>query len=1299
MSDMLGISSGAIGAYQRALSTVSNNIANVNTEGYSRQDVVLQDSAPNQQASMYLGTGVMVQTIRRQYDEFAETNLRNSNSDLNAQGPMVDYTKRVMDIMGDKSIGLSSALDDYFNAAGSLSADPASSVLRTSFLRSADGVSSRFAELSGQLDAISTETRDGLVSVSDKINTLTSQLALINQSMTRSPTLEGQPPELLDRRDLTLRQLSELVRTKLKFDVNGAVSVSLGSTMTQGLVVDGQKALPIGVDPSGKNSSQLMLDPYGKDEPLSELSGGQVGGYRTFISQVLEPAQKNLNALAKTFVDETNKIQTNGIDALGQMGQNLFAIDPSASQAAAGMRLLINDGQRVATAAQFRVSEGNTNVTTTRASVAFDGHQTALAISNTNLVNNPNPTAGVAFKVDGNREVVPVTSVASGVTATIYMDEMSPGQNLQVLTKDGRQLMGQTLTETQKFQMIQPTNGFEQNATYSDAYLNQINPKAYRDVGYFYGSKAETLYKQNIDTNGVQGTPVPVPASVDTARISSTNFQIPANALTLNSVSMSDFVPITGTQITMQGYSVSSATGKFNFDAVIDRTKVSFSVPVSNTDTPASIASKLNSLLQSNGLSASVATNGQDIVLGDTQGRNISGVSFAPDNATTGQAAQVKVSSAASQIADWVNGSTTLDIDAPNFNAISFKLGGVSYQMAGLDPSHPANLASALQADIRNHLGDQGVSVNLQGTSLHIVDAQGRSMSDLTLTPATAGANPGATILNESLSSQTNVRASVFSELRIPVSQLKFDKPLTLNGQSISGFDSVQSLADAINTSGAGLNASLTSAGELLIENKQGTNIDVGLESTGNALNTDAGSYAAQIRMTKVYRDFKVSAATVDLNKPLAINGVVLNEVAYDAPASSDPNSPKNYVITSPFMTETVSASTPQGLADALNSKADFSDSFKATVEGDRLFIRPNSPGLNDEDLAKRFNVQESGTKLTPQTTMSSIDDLVARISSRESETGVVASRDGNGDLVLSTTDVAGQGEISVGPAKDSSGKYAPNMLGIEPLDYNLSRRVQAKMADSDFTTNPYNTDIRLSFGSYLAGNPPTTQYGDPSQLSKLGLRTAAYIKSASPDDLLVFVTGKGQTKVALGYDGKPANNRDLLRSQSLLVKFTAADRYSIIDSSTGTELADRHFDPTNINPQIEYEGLTLSLSSPPQVGDSFKVDGNSDGLGNNVNILDMVSLSKKSLADGKTIHDTYIDQINNVGNLSQQSQITQQALKVVNDQAVQSRDKVSGVNMDEEAAALVKYQQAYQAAAKALQVAGQLFDTIEQIK
>jgi flagellar hook-associated protein 1 FlgK len=97
--------------------------------------------------------------------------------------------------------------------------------------------------------------------------------------------------------------------------------------------------------------------------------------------------------------------------------------------------------------------------------------------------------------------------------------------------------------------------------------------------------------------------------------------------------------------------------------------------------------------------------------------------------------------------------------------------------------------------------------------------------------------------------------------------------------------------------------------------------------------------------------------------------------------------------------------------------------------------------------------------------------------------------------------------------------------------------------------------------------------------------------------------------------------------------------------------------------------------------------------------MLDMVDLNKKPVLDGKTRGTAYIDQINNVGNLSQQASINQQALTVVNTQAVAARDKVSGVNLDQEAADLIRFQQAYQASAKALQISGQLFDAINQIR
>jgi flagellar hook-associated protein FlgK len=244
---------------------------------------------------------------------------------------------------------------------------------------------------------------------------------------------------------------------------------------------------------------------------------------------------------------------------------------------------------------------------------------------------------------------------------------------------------------------------------------------------------------------------------------------------------------------------------------------------------------------------------------------------------------------------------------------------------------------------------------------------------------------------------------------------------------------------------------------------------------------------------------------------------------------------------------------------------------------------------------------------------------------------------------------------------------------------------------------DPEKSDIRLSFGEY--GPADRRQTGSPFDLSLLGFRTAAYVEGKVPDDLMVFVTGQGKASIAASFEGQPIDPKDKLRDQNLQIKFIEPDRYVIIDGATGTELVNRHYDNTVLDPVIEYQGLSIKFSRAPDVGDVFAVDGNHDGIGNNENMLVMADLSQKKVVGNKTLAESYIDQVNNVGNAAQQAKITQQALTVVNDQAQSARDKVSGVNLDDEAADLIRFQQAYQAAAKALQISGQLFDSIVQIR
>ena len=936
MSNLLGISSTAVAAYQRALGTVSNNIANVSTEGYSRQTSTLSQSAPAKQANMFLGTGVVFTSVKRAFDTFAESNLRNSNTDLSTQTPMVEYTQRVMDIMGDDSVGLSSALDTFFESARSLSVDPASGVMRTSFLRSTEGVGSRFAELSGQLNLVSDETRQALESASGQLNTLTEQLSLVNQQLTKGTSLDSQPPELLDRRDLLLRQMSEYSRIKTSFTSNGIVSVSLGTTMKQSLVVDGIKSRPVGMDPNSNSKLDMVIDPYGKTEPLSGASGGTFGGLNTFISQVLEPAQKNLDFLAQSFVDEVNKVQKNGIDGYGNMGQPLMKIDVTAVSKAQGIGMVISDPMRVATGALFRVTTNNNNASDVKAKVAYTPPPETVGVSNTRLINNPFTSTPVPIEVGGGRLYAPVTTLAAGMeNPVIYLDNVKPGQQLQLLTQDGRHLIGSEMSIDEKYQVLTKENGFSEPVTFSDAYLNKSGPDGYLNTNVFYGAKGSVVYAQQFDRLGQPAAPTPTPAKLETAHIQ--QLQAGATGLTL------------------------IANG----------------------------AIKLNN-----------------------------------------------------------------------------------------------NELGPLVLAARETLTPQKVAAWLQ-----------KGLDDNKI---------------------TDMRVEVYNQIRFNVAALDFHKPLSING----------------------------------------------------------------IKIGTVNQDAKVANEYKDLSS------------------------------------------------------------------------------------------------------------MVKAIQAAKDRTGVTARIADNGDLIMENA-LGHEGEtINLGP-KDVNGQsfnaFNLNLSGSNGL-------IQGQVRLTRTLGDPAKSDIRLSFGT-------SPNAGSPFDLSIVGLRTAAYIEGKVPDDLQVFVTGEGKASIAASFAGQPTDPQQKLRAQNLVVTFDAADHYTIKDSVTGTVLAERHYDNTVLNPVVNYQGLAIKFTRSPDVGDVFAVDGNHDGLGNNENMLVMVDLSKKGVIGNKSFSDSYIDQVNTVGNAAQQAKITQQALTVVNAQAKQSRDKVSGVNLDDEAADLIRFQQAYQAAAKSLQISGQLFDSIVQIR
>jgi len=495
MSDLISMGSSGVLAYQRALGTVSNNIANIGTDGYSRQEIGLAAAQPRAIGTDFVGTGVYTTGVKRAYDSFVESNLRNSTSDLEGQGPLVQFANRVVDLLADQNVGLSSSLGAFFASARDLATAPASVVARGNFLRQTDAVATGFRQLSGQIASIDSETTAALDVASEKINALANQIALVNKQLFRVSSVDRQPPELLDQRDILLRDLSKLVRINTEFTVNGQVKVSLNDSMdtkTGAVIVDADQVQRLNVitDPATQRIQLGFNMNSARARVVVGVSGGEMGGLLAVRDQVVQPARDQLDGLAQRWMNEVNAIHRSGVDAQGQPGGDLLGLIEGKS-AAVGIATLITDPQKVAAAGPLRVLHNELNISNTKAAVEFQNPTTQTPAGLSTLFSPTVGMPGTDITLAVGTLTGAATLTAGTQNAVVYFD--TEGQWPQLITKDGRHLLGTPLTAGQQSLLLDHPS-MAPDASYDVGYLNpRETDSAYLKASYFIGVKASAL--------------------------------------------------------------------------------------------------------------------------------------------------------------------------------------------------------------------------------------------------------------------------------------------------------------------------------------------------------------------------------------------------------------------------------------------------------------------------------------------------------------------------------------------------------------------------------------------------------------------------------------------------------------------------------------------------------------------------------------------------------------------------------------------------------------------------------------
>ena len=327
MSNILSNSVSGLQAFQRALATTSHNISNVNTEGFSRQRTEFETRPPQEQANGVIGTGVQTATVTRLFDQNREDALRTASSGFEEQDALATFNGRIDNLLADKEAGLSPALQGFFDSLQDVASDPASSSARGVAVAEAESLVSRFDLLDRRFRDLDAEVNDQLEREVGEINQLSESIAGLNREIRESEGRTGQPAnDLLDRRDLEVRRLSEKLGTSTVEESGGAVNVFVGNG--QPLVV-GNSANELGVERNefdpGRNEV-VFAGSSGNQTITRSLTGGSIGGVLEFRDEVLTPARNELGQLATEFSGAMNRQQALGLQQNGERGNPMFGV-------------------------------------------------------------------------------------------------------------------------------------------------------------------------------------------------------------------------------------------------------------------------------------------------------------------------------------------------------------------------------------------------------------------------------------------------------------------------------------------------------------------------------------------------------------------------------------------------------------------------------------------------------------------------------------------------------------------------------------------------------------------------------------------------------------------------------------------------------------------------------------------------------------------------------------------------------------------------------------------------------------
>ncbi len=329
----------ALAAQQRALDVTSNNIANVNTPGYTRQQAIFSETDPLTTPNYQLGTGVVANNVQQYRQEWLDREMRNGLTSQSGYTSDTQLFQQIQSALNEPSdSGLDTSMSNFFSSVEQLSAKPDDLSLRQSVLSTASSLAGNFNSVLGSLSSLRTNVYSQMGSNVSQINSLLTNIANLNASIATTRTTNGQlSSTLLDQQNTMLEQLSKIGDIQVS-RVNGVANVSMNGMA----VVSNDKAMKLSLQQDINSSTSevtatiSMTDWKGNPVGTYTPAGGELASQMKYYNVTLDDKDssggfsvvKNINTLASSFAAKVNGLSQTGygLNDTGSTppGRNIF---------------------------------------------------------------------------------------------------------------------------------------------------------------------------------------------------------------------------------------------------------------------------------------------------------------------------------------------------------------------------------------------------------------------------------------------------------------------------------------------------------------------------------------------------------------------------------------------------------------------------------------------------------------------------------------------------------------------------------------------------------------------------------------------------------------------------------------------------------------------------------------------------------------------------------------------------------------------------------------------------------------